>query len=432
LKLLPARLALGALLLAAVSALLLVTAASLPRLAERPATPPRVLREAHASGPLSAGVADVRFELPPGVPVGGFARLLWGSEGTREPVGVRALALSVPGLRIVLVSAELLLVPEALETAVLARVSDLDLTGVVVAATHTHAGPGGFWEHALGERVATGPYDPLVRDAVAAAIARAIRQAVDALAPARVSIARGLADDLARSRSGGAEEGRILVVRVDRPDGSPVAELAVFPAHPTILGKENRLLSGDWPGRFLAKGDRGLRLFFQGALGDQSVGGSASGSPEAFAASLSARVDALPRGAPDAAPALGYAAVETSLPAFDPGAVPWLLRRAARNLGQGAFPSVARVEALRIGGALLIALPAEPVASVAAGWRAALPPGAEIVSLAGGYLGYVEAPERVRAGEGETVRTYFGPDLARRLGEATRAAAEAAGGTRAP
>jgi hypothetical protein len=65
------------------------------------------------------------------------------------------------------------------------------------------------------------------------------------------------------------------------------------------------------------------------------------------------------------------------------------------------------------------------VGRVAAGWLASLPEGAAIVSLAGGYVGYVEAPERMAAASGETVRTYYGPELAGRLGEALRAAAEA-------
>ena len=400
-------------------AALAVGAASLPWRPERTAAPPHVTLAASGVGPLRAGAAAVTLELPGDVPIGGFARLSYRSEGVRDPVGARALVLSVPGCKVALASAEILLVPDALEAAVLARVRDLGLSGLVLGATHTHAGPGGYWEHGLAERIATGPYDARLRDLVAGAIADAIRRADAALAPARLSVARGLADDLARSRSGGAEDGRLTVIRVDREAGEPVAELVVFGAHPTILGKGNRRISGDWPGRFLALG-RGVRLFFQGALGDQSSEGPAAATPEAFAEALSARVSALPPGKPDPAPALAYAAVEVPLPAPDPGAAPALLRRAARNLSAGAFPRSAVVEAVRIGEATLVAVPAEPVASVAAGWRASLPPGAEIVSLSGGYLGYVEEPARMASGEGESVRTYFGADLARRLGEAAR------------
>jgi hypothetical protein len=383
---------------------------------------------ARASGELSAGAGEAPFALPAGVPIGGFARLSYRSERIAGPLGARALVLSAPGCTVALATAELLLVPEELEEAVAARVADLGLDGIVLAATHTHAGPGGYWDHAAGERAATGTYDPAVRDAIAAAIAEAIRRAAGALAPARLAVARGSADDLARSRSGGLEDAPITALHVDRPDGTPVAEVTVFAAHPTILGKRNRDISGDWPGRFLAGGTRGLRLFVQGAVGDQSVEGPTA-RPETYAAALSARVEALAFGAPDPAPALGFAAAEVPLPSPRPGGAPAILRRAAGNLASPLFPRSARVEALRLGPALLLAVPGEPVARVAAGWRSALPSGAAIVSLAGGYVGYVEAPERMADGAGETARTYYGPDLAARLGAAVRAAAAAADGT---
>ena len=39
-----------------------------------------------------------------------------------------------------------------------------------------------------------------------------------------------------------------------------------------------------------------------------------------------------------------------------------------------------------------------------------------LVSLAGGYLGYVESPVRWESAQGESSKTYFGPDLAHDLG----------------
>jgi hypothetical protein len=414
------RAALVALALAAVA----LGAASLPWRADAPATPPRIVSVARASGSLSAGAAEVPFALPAGAPIGGFARLSYASERIASPVGARALVLSSPGCTVALASAEILLVPEELEEAVAARVADLGLSGMVVAATHTHAGPGGYWDHLAGERAATGPYDPAMQDAIVGAIADAVRGAFSALAPARVAVARGAAADLARSRSGGLEDAPVTALRVDRPDGTPVAELTVFAAHPTILGKGNHSLSGDWPGRFLAGGTHGLRILLQGAIGDQSVAGPTA-TPDEYAAAVSARVEALAFGPPDPSPPLAFAAAELALPPASPGAVPAILRRAAGNLGAHLFPAATRVEALRLGPALLVAVPGEPVARVAADWRAALPDGAAIVSLAGGYVGYVEAADRMAANAGETRRTQYGPDLAARLGAAVRAAARA-------
>ncbi len=426
-KYLPGRGALGALLVVLALAAAALGLASLPWHAARTPAPPRVVRASAGAGPLEAGAGEAPFDLPAGVPIAGFARLSYASDGARDPVGARALVLSSAGCRVALASAELLLVPEALEEAVLARVTDLRLTGLVLAATHTHAGPGGYWEHAFAERIATGPYDPRVRDAIAAAIATAIRQAVAALAPARASVGESGEEDLARSRSAGPgapKEARLTVVRVDRPDGVPVAEVAIFAAHATILGQSNRRISGDWPGRFLAEGTRGTRLFFQGAVGDQSVAGPTA-TPESYAEAFAGRVEALRGTVPDPRAALAYADVEVGLPAIDPGGAPGWLRRAARNVASEALPPEAHVEAVRIGPAVLVAVPAEPVAAVAAAWRKALPRGADVVSLAGGYLGYVATPARRAAHDGESDKQYYGPDLATRLGDAARLAAEA-------
>ncbi len=419
-----AAVALAALLLVAI-ALVAVAIVSVPRPAERPAEAARVVASARCAGPLSVGTGAAPFALPANVPIAGFARLAYRSRGMRDEVGARALVLSAGACKVALASADLLLVPEALEDAVLARITDVGLTGLVLAATHTHAGPGGYWENVLAERIGTAPYDPHVRDAIAGAIAEAIRKAAAGIAPARVAVARGEARGLARSRSGGAAAGRLEVIRFERPDGAPVAEVAVFAAHATILGSANRLVSGDWPGRFTAEGAHGPRLLLQGAVGDQSPAGPAASSPEAFANALSQAVAALRFGPPSASPELAFATAETALPFPDPAGVPAILRRAARNVANGALPARARVSALRVGPALLVAVPAEPVSAVAASWLSALPRGAAVVSLADGYAGYVETAQAIAARGGEAKRSYYGPDLARRLGDAARAAAKA-------
>jgi hypothetical protein len=405
----------------------LLAAASVPAPPVRPAGPPRLAGARACQGPLSAGVAEVRLELPPDTPIGGFARLRYGSEGVRDPVGARALVLSAGACRVAIASAEILLVPDALEAAVRARIDDLPLDGLLLTATHTHAGPGGYWEDLLGERLGVGPYDPAMRDRVAGALAGAIRQAAGALAPARLSMGRGEAPELVRNRAGGLRDARLTVLRLDRPDGAPLAELAIFAAHPTTLGKANRRISGDWPGRFLSGGGHGLRLLLQGAVGDQSVAlpGVARVTPEPYGDALSAAVDALRFGPPEPATALGFARAEVSLPAIAPP-VPRLLARAAANLTREALPARASVAALRLGPVLLLAVPGEPVAEEGARLRAEVGAGAEGVSLADGYVGYVETAARVAAGAGEARRSYYGPDLAPRLERAAAAAARAA------
>jgi neutral ceramidase len=395
----------------------LVALVSAPTPPHRAEVPPRIEVVARGKGPLSAGAASVDFTLPPNVPIAGFARLSYEAIGVRDRVGVRAVVVEAQGCRVAIVSAELLLVPAALEEAVQARLSDLPLDGLVLAATHTHAGPGGYWQDLAFETFGTGPYDPAVRDAVARAIAAAIRQAASAEVPARLSVARGRAEKLARNRNGGPKDARLVVLRLDRTDQTPVAELAFFPAHPTTLGMGNRALSGDWGGPFLSVRSHGVRLLFQGASGDQSIALPTDGivTPELYAAALSTEVDRLVFGPADPQPAIAYARAQVALPAVVPGGAPRLLERAARNVAANLLPPQADVAALRLGPVLVVAVPGEPTAAVGAQLRDRAGTGAEILSLANGYVGYVESPAVMQERGGETKRTYFGPELAARL-----------------
>jgi neutral/alkaline ceramidase-like enzyme len=429
LKKLPATRALRGAAMALAIPVIVLAIASLPWRPERPEEPARVVVAPCEAGALSAGVGEAAFTLPAGAPIAGFARLRWTSEGVRDPVGARALVLGAPGCRIALASAELLLVPEELEAAVRARVADLGLDGLVLAATHTHAGPGGYWDNLLGERIGAAPYEPRMREAVVAGIAEAIRRAAGAVEPVEVELARGRADALVRNRGGGPKDARLLAVRLARRGGGgPLAELTVLAAHPTTLGKRNRLISGDWPGRLLHEDatGAGVRLFFQGALGDQSVAlpGDGPVTPERYADAVSRKVASL-RFERVASAALGFATGEVVLPAPAPGALPAILRSAAGNLAYRAVPARAPIAALRLGPAVLAFVPGEPVAEVGDAWRAEAGPGTEIVSLAGGYVGYVDTPEQIAARRGETVRTYYGPELAARLGHGIEAAVAA-------
>jgi hypothetical protein len=393
--------------------------------------PPRVESAAHGVGPLLAGAAELPLPVSRDTPLGGFPRLAWTNEGVRDAVGVRALVLSEPGCTVALVSAEILLVPGKLARTVEQRVRDLGIDAVVLGATHTHAGPGGYFDDALGERIATGPYTRARFEELAERIVEAVRAAAAASAPAVLSTARADLHGLARNRDGGPVDGRLLAVRVSRPSGERVSEVLVFPAHPTLLGGENRRISGDWPG-YLMRAVGPVTLFFQGAVGDQSaaVAGHPAQPIESFGRALAARVAALRFATPSPAPELDAAVASVVLPVPEPGAPPPFFRRLASNVLYRIAPARGRVVAVRLGPALLLAVPAEPVAEVGRRWREAAGDGAEVVSLAGDYLGYVETSEVMSERLGETQRTYYGPELADRLGAAARAAAQAADGGR--
>jgi hypothetical protein len=428
LKKLPAPRLVFRLTIGVAAALLAIGALSLPWHGARPALDPIVLTTARGSGPLQAGAATASIDLPAGSPIGGFARLAWRSEGVRDPVGASALVLEAAGIRVAVVSAEVLLVTEPLRRRVEQLLSDLRLDAVLVGATHTHAGPGGYWDDLAAEHSALGPYDPAALERIAAAAARAVRQAAAAARPALLSVARGSAASLVRARSGGEIDGRLLSLRVSATGGEPIAELLVFGAHPTTLGKANRRISGDWPGRLMAAPGAGVRLVLQGASGDQSAlvpPGDAATRPERYAEAVLAADASLRPSSREPAPLLAVATVSVTLPALEPGPVPRLLRRAAATLAWDRMPSTARITALRIGPELLVAVPCEPTAQIGERWRVAAGADAEVLSLVDGWIGYADDAARVRRGEGEAVRTYYGPALAERLEQGVAAAARA-------
>jgi neutral ceramidase len=376
---------------------------------------PRVEAIARGSGPLAAGVGVAPIDVPLGAPIAGFSHLSYRSDGA-EPITARALVLSSGTCRVALVSAELLLVPDSLRAAVMARLRGLPLSGVVLGATHTHASPGGYYENLAAERVGMGPYEPRMRDLVANAMAEAVRRALAAEAPAELSVARGRDPDLVRGRDGAPRDGRLTVLRVERPGGQPVAELTVFAAHATVLGIHNRHIDGDWPAHFFARSKRGVRLLLQGPVGDQSPWmPDALGpvTPDTYAAAVDRTVNGLRFSVPDAAPYLAYAGAEVPLPLPAPPVVPLPIRHAATNLASGLLPTAAHVSAVRIGPVLLLDAPGEVMSHLATRWRELGGPDSEVVSLADGYLGYLDGGD----GGGDVnpahpERTYYGPALA--------------------
>jgi len=424
----------GALVIAAV----VFGALSLPWRSAPPEGPAEVTSRASGKGLLLAGAAVRPLGLGPAPVIGGFPRWRWAAEGVLDPVTARALVLGEPGIRVALVSVEVLIIPDALEAAVRARLADLRLDALVLAATHTHSGPGGYWDSFIGGRAATGPYDPAVFAGLVDDVVAVVREAHRALAPASLSVMRGRVQGLVRNRNGGPAGGGLLVARLTRPSGETVAELLRFTAHPTFLGKANRKISGDWPGRLLASGVRGPRLFFQGAIGDQSIqlppGAVRAGELEhvAYARLLDDTVNAMATGPADPSPRLSAARATVQLPRLSPGAVPAALWPAARTLLGGTMPTTAAVTAIRLGPLLLVATPAEPSELVGLNWRLVAGDGAVTLALANGYIGYVEEGEAFAAGAGEVRRSYYGPELAGTLARAIAVTAKAADGLETP
>ena len=367
----------------------------------------RVALELLGQGWIRAGAARVRIPLGEHPVLAGYPGLRRAT--SQEPVYARALALEVEGMRALIASIDTLLIPGSLEEEVLRRARLPPLTCLLLAATHTHSGPGGTWDSAIAGWSGAGPFDRAQRDAIAQAAADALTQAIAALGPAELLVAR---DDWragpARPRSEGPIDPQLVALRVRRLSGETVATLIDYPMHPTSEPRRDRRLSGDWPGRVAQALEGAPVLVLQGA------GGNATWQRgEDVAGAVAEEAERLLRQAePDRHFQLWCQARLVALPAPQASpAVPWPLRRAVANAIALSREPAAVQTRLRIGPLTLVGIPGEPVGELGLDMRPDV-----LVGLSDGYVGYVETPERWARGAGEAARTYFGPALAQALG----------------
>jgi neutral ceramidase len=230
------------------------------------------------TGVFVAGVAKVDITPPPGVPLFGYS-----SAGRHVGAGVRtrlyARALYLEdgaGERVALVQCDLGAVSTLLHRSVARAIADV--TGVstdrlLVAATHTHSGPGGFFGTALYDNwgATHGGFDRRMLDFLVERLARAVREAYRTRQPAALAIDQAPVYSLTRNRSveahlrnrvrlaGGmppfplppeyeAVDPVLTLLRVDRLAGArtePLGAFTTFAIHGTVLSPANDLYNAD-------------------------------------------------------------------------------------------------------------------------------------------------------------------------------------------
>ena len=215
---------------------------------------------------------------------------LWGRpfEGVHDPIFLRALVVDNGKNAAVIVAADVVefgdtqSVRERIE-----RETSIPVDHIIITASHDHNAPrvgavtAGATAHVGGP--ATAAYTEMVYDQIVAVV----RQAKEALQPARVGIGSGTAD-VNTNRDECTPEGRrigvnpegpsektVWVVKFETTSGEPIAILMNYAVHSVVLGGENRLVTGDLAGaveRFVEQyyQDKVLALWTMGPAGDQN------------------------------------------------------------------------------------------------------------------------------------------------------------------
>jgi hypothetical protein len=218
--------------------------------------------------------------------------------GARQSTGVndrlfhRVVVLDDGATQFVLASSDICLVSPVEYEKVAAAVEQR--TGIKKvnfwwSMTHTHSapevGPPGLAVAFLGDRY-THKIDPTYTEFAEKALLDAIDEARRNLQPAKLGASWGVSyaniNRRARDVEGetflgynpdGPSDRRLGLIRLDKADGSPIALIANYPIHGTVLGSRNLLISGDAPGivsEYVEEKAGAPLLFINGAAGDQA------------------------------------------------------------------------------------------------------------------------------------------------------------------
>ena len=224
--------------------------------------------QTHTPYLIGRGMVDITGP-PVGMPLWGFGRPDQISEGIHIRQRSRAFIIvqaNDEAQRLIFVSADLGSIDHHMTLEVVERLQQrygktYTLDNVVISATHTHAGPRGYWQSRTDTGLDGGHY-PEHFDAIVTGITESIVQAHDDLQPGNILISKGRVADAGVNRSAIAYQenpqserdryseninNAMTLLKFVGNDG-PLGTINWYALHPTAMNYYNRLISGDHKG----------------------------------------------------------------------------------------------------------------------------------------------------------------------------------------
>jgi len=358
-------------------------------------------RPAEESVSFWAGAAAVDLTPSRNLPLGGYGgRKGAPMTGVHDPIMAKALWLETPTDKVCLVTTDLI----GSLVSIRDRIKPADAS-VLLCASHNHSGPGGlakgFWELAMGK------FDSEFTEEIVGKLRDAVARARANRKPARLAFARADAPGFSRNRrqKGGPVDPELNVLLVTDGLDRPLAVVANYTAHGTILSDRNMLLSGDWQGALQREMERqfptAVALYTNGAEGNIAPSSPAEGDggferTEALGKALADRVANLVRGIEKTTETVKLSYVERGVELPSP-TLP-------------AAPKTSVLGLLEINGTRRFCFPGEPFVELGLELKKRFP-GSWILGLANDHLGYFLTEEGYARGGYERMVSFYGPKM---------------------
>lgn len=230
---------------------------------------------------LTAGFHKVCISPPVGAPLAGFAARQGVATGIHDDLFARAIVLANEQTTIAFVSVDVLALPQDFIEIVRAAIyssAGIRPEAVIIAATHTHAGPVTITTFFNPDESLDANYMDRLAGATVESVVTAWRKRF----PARVGVGAGRVTGIGVNRRTPDKlpiDEEVGIIKIADAAGRTRAALLNHACHPTVLGPDNLLVTGDFPAFAIQKieaalGADGFAMFTNGTQGNISVGHS--------------------------------------------------------------------------------------------------------------------------------------------------------------
>lgn len=211
------------------------------------------------------------------LPMAGFgARKGAPATGIHDSIFVKAVALKVEDKLVVLVSADILIMPPNVTDSVIKVLAEngIKREELFLSATHSHSSVGAWGPGYVGKEF-SGEFNPNVAKWLVQKISKTVLMAVADLKPATIATGDFNAAAYTRNRlvgELGTTNDDFSYIYLQQNDGKK-ALIGSFAAHSTCMGDKNMEISGDYPGfwqRKMENSGMDFAIFMAGSMGSQT------------------------------------------------------------------------------------------------------------------------------------------------------------------